>query len=47
MIESSESNIWEGHWACSALALVHLLEKDLIPKKMEALIRKNQDKIIH
>lgn len=46
MIESAESNIWEGHWACSVLALVQLLEENLVPKKLEACIRKNLDKII-
>ncbi|QYR21298.1 hypothetical protein KZ483_27060 [Paenibacillus sp. sptzw28] len=46
MIESSQSNMWEGHWACAVIALTNLLEEKLAPPLMEDLIRKNLEKIV-
>ncbi|UED76216.1 hypothetical protein [Brevibacillus sp. DP1.3A] len=46
MIESSHSNMWEGHWACAVIALTELLEEKLVPAKLEDLIRKNLDKVV-
>ncbi|MFF0830523.1 hypothetical protein ACFYU8_26685 [Brevibacillus sp. NPDC003359] len=46
MIESSQSNIWEGHWACAVIALTTLLEERLVPVLLEDSIRKNLDKIV-
>ncbi|MFS0916730.1 hypothetical protein [Brevibacillus sp. 179-C 1.1 NHS] len=46
MIESSQSNIWEGHWACAVIALTNLLEEKLVPAKLEDLIHKNLVKIV-
>lgn len=46
MIESSQSNIWEGHWACAVIALIQLLDEKLIPRSLEAMIRKNLDKMV-
>jgi len=31
IIESSHSNVWEGHWACAAIALTNLLDDKLVP----------------
>lgn len=46
MIEASHSNIWDGHWACAALALIHLLEEKLVPGEVESLIHQNLDKTV-
>lgn len=46
MIESSQSNMWEGHWACAVIALTKLLEEKLVPALLEDLIRKNLVKIL-
>lgn len=46
MIEASQSNIWDGHWACAVLALIKLLEEKLVPPSLEAWIRKNLDKTV-
>ncbi|MED1783555.1 hypothetical protein P4V43_17190 [Brevibacillus fortis] len=46
MIESSQSNIWEGHWACAVIALTKLLEEKLVPVLLEDSIRKNLAKIV-
>lgn len=46
MIEASQTNIWEGHWACAVLALIHILEDDLTPRELETLIRQNLDKTV-
>ncbi|MGG4452020.1 hypothetical protein [Brevibacillus porteri] len=46
MIESSQSNVWEGHWACAVIALTELLEEKLVPAKLEDLIHNNLDKIV-
>lgn len=46
MIESSQTNIWDGHWACAVLALIQLLEENLIPRQLEVSIRKHLDKIV-
>ncbi|WP_261800069.1 hypothetical protein [Paenibacillus sp. PAMC21692] len=46
MIEASHSNIWDGHWACAVLALIHLLEEKLVPSELESLIYQNLDKTV-
>lgn len=46
MIESSQSNMWEGHWACAVIALAELLEEKLVPAELEDLIRKNLVKTV-
>lgn len=46
MIESSQSNMWEGHWACAVIALTNLLEEKLVPASLEDLIRENLVKIV-
>ncbi|KQL47184.1 hypothetical protein AN963_12205 [Brevibacillus choshinensis] len=46
MIESSQSNMWEGHLACAVIALTQLLEEKLVPALLEDLIRKNLVKIV-
>lgn len=46
MIESSQTNIWEGHWACAVLALIGVLEENLVPGTLEATIRKNLEKTV-
>lgn len=46
MIESSQGNIWEGHWACAVLALIQLVEENLTPGSLETMIRKNLDKMV-
>ncbi|MFM1655157.1 hypothetical protein ACI7RC_24145 [Brevibacillus sp. B_LB10_24] len=46
MIESSQSNIWEGHWTCAVIALTKLLEEKLVPVSLEDLIRKNLVKTV-
>ncbi|CAI8940187.1 hypothetical protein EMIT07CA2_40578 [Brevibacillus sp. IT-7CA2] len=46
MIESSQSNMWGGHWACAVIALTELLEEKIVPAKLEDLIRKNLDKVV-
>jgi hypothetical protein len=46
MIEASQNNIWDGHWACAVLALIHLLEEKLVPGGLESLIHQNLDKIV-
>ena len=46
MIESSHANIWDGHWACAVLALIQLMEENLIPRQLDASIHKNLDKIV-
>ncbi|SFE12536.1 hypothetical protein SAMN04487969_101188 [Paenibacillus algorifonticola] len=46
MIESSQTNIWEGHWACAVLALNGVLEEKLVPAALEATIRKNLEKTV-
>ncbi|MGG4443103.1 hypothetical protein [Brevibacillus fortis] len=46
MIESSQSNIWEGHWACAVIALTTLLEEKLVPAKVDNLIHENLVKIV-
>lgn len=46
MIESSQSNIWDGHWACAVLALTNLLEEKLVPVNVEKLILKNLSKTV-
>lgn len=46
MIEASRSNIWDGHWACAALALIRLLEDRLVPGELESGIRRNLEKIL-
>lgn len=46
MIEASHSNIWDGHWACAVLALIHLLEEKLVPGELESLIYQNLDKTV-
>jgi len=46
MIEASSSNIWDGHWSCAALALVRLLEDQLVPSELEELVRRNLDRIV-
>ncbi|MEK8126737.1 hypothetical protein WMW72_02315 [Paenibacillus filicis] len=45
-IESSQSNVWDGHWACAVLALTNLLEEKLVPDSMQALMKKNLDKTL-
>jgi len=40
-IESSEGNIWDGHWACVVLALTNLVEEQLVPASVEKLIERN------
>ena len=46
IIESSQSNIWDGHWACAVLALTNLLEEKLVPASLEPLIHKNLMKTV-
>ncbi|WP_409175449.1 hypothetical protein [Brevibacillus fortis] len=46
MTESSQSNMWEGHWACAVIALTELLEEKLVPAELEDLIRKNLVKTV-
>ena len=46
MIEAYHSNIWDGHWACAVLALIHLVEEKLVPGELESLIYHNLDKIV-
>ncbi|WP_261376040.1 hypothetical protein [Brevibacillus brevis] len=46
MLESSQSNVWEGHWACAVIALTELLEEKLVPAKLEDLIHNNLVKIV-
>jgi hypothetical protein len=46
MIESSQSNMWEGHWACAVIAMTELLEEKLVPACLEDLIRKNLVKTV-
>ncbi|XEC94372.1 hypothetical protein AB6A23_24145 [Paenibacillus tarimensis] len=46
MIESSHSNIWEGHWACAVLALIQLMDENLVPGSLEVTIRKNLERIL-
>ncbi|KRE31631.1 hypothetical protein [Paenibacillus sp. Soil522] len=46
MIESSQGNIWEGHWACAVLALINLLEEKLVPASLEDLIHENLAKTV-
>lgn len=46
MIESSQSNIWDGHWACAVLALIQLLEENLVPRHLEVSIRKHLSRIV-
>ncbi|MDQ0902377.1 hypothetical protein [Paenibacillus sp. V4I7] len=46
MIESSQTNIWEGHWACAVLALIGVLEENLVPGTLEATIRKHLEKTV-
>lgn len=46
IIESSNSNMWDGHWACAVLALTNLLEEKLVPASVEALIHENLVKTV-
>jgi len=46
MIEASRGNIWDGLWACAAMALVRLMEEQLVPRELEKLLRDNLDQTV-
>lgn len=46
IIESSQCNMWDGHWACAVLALSNLLEEKLVLASLEPLIHENLTKTV-